>query len=212
MRGLGAKGSEMKRSIVVGFVLAAFAGPSLAQSFAKAELFLENGLTTEAQKELIELISTSANSPDKPKALNMLASIAVDRNNPKAAIDAWNRLIRQYPASPEAVAAKRRLPILVSVVGQVAEETITDAAARVMLRNADFWAKERERIFTIDSSFIHNLDAAVFWYDKVIADHTGTTAAKVAFEEKMRSLFGWKEPGQYGRAYGMRDMPSINLM
>lgn len=175
-----------------------------AQSLSKAEMLLEHGLTTEAQKELIDVVFATGSASDKPKALNLLASIAVDKNNLKAALEAWNRLIQMYPNSPEAAAAKSRLPLLASVLGQVADESINDAAARVFLRNADFWAKERDRVFRIDSSWIPNVDAAVFWYDKVLADQPGTAAARVAYEEKMRTLLGWKDPGQYGESHGVR--------
>ena len=192
----------------IGLLLMASTVVTQAQSFAKAEMLLDHGLTTEAQKELIDLVSAPGNFPDKPKALNLLASIAVDKNNLKAALESWNRLIRTYPASPEAAAAKTRLPLLASVLGQVSEETINDATARVFLRNADFWSKNRETVFRIDSSWIPKVDAAVFWYDKVIADQAGTTAAKVAYEEKMRTLLGWKDAGQYGDSHGVRGNPA----
>jgi len=182
-----------------------------AQSVAKAEMLLDNGLVADAQKELIDLVFSPGNLPDKPKALNLLATIAIDKNNLKAALDAWNRVIRTYPSSPEAATAKARLPLLGSVLGQVSEETINDAAARVFLRNADFWSKERDRIFRIDSSWIPNVDAAVFWYDKVLADQPGTSAARTAFEEKMRTLLGWKDPGQYGQSHGVRGDPATYM-
>jgi len=175
-----------------------------AQSFSKAEMLLDNGLVVEAQKELIDLVHSPTNNPDKPKALNALATIAIDKNNLKAAFEAWNRLIRMYPSSPEAASAKTRLPLLSNVLGQVSEETINDATARVFLRNADFWAKDRDKIFRIDASWISPLDAAIFWYDKILTDFPATPAAKVAFEEKMRTLLGWKGQGQYGEAQGVR--------
>lgn len=182
-----------------------------AQSLQKAEMYLEHGLTVEAQKELIDLVHGAGNVSDKPKALNLLASIAVDKNNLKAALDAWTRLIKLYPTSAEALAAKARLPLLSSVLGQVSEETINDATARVLLRNADFWAKDRDRIYKIDSSWIPNVEAAVYWYDKVLAEFPGTPAAKTAYEEKMRTLLGWKEVGQYGEAHGVRGNPAAYL-
>lgn len=183
--------------IVATAALICITSPACAQSFSKAEMYLENGLTAEAQRELIDLVHGPGNVADKPRALNLLASIAVDKNNLKAALDAWTRLIKLYPTSAEATAAKARLPILSSVLGQVSEETINDAAARILLRNGDFWAKERDRIFKIDSSWIPNVEAAVHWYDKVLVEFRGTPAAKTAFEEKIRTLLGWKDPGQY---------------
>lgn len=176
-----------------------------AQSYPKAEMLYENGLLSEAQKELVDIVfsASPAASADKPKALNLLASIAVEKNNLRAALDAWKRLIRDFPKSTEAVNARARIPVLSMALGQVAEETINDAAARVYLRSADFWSKERDRVFRIDSSWISNVDAAVYWYDKVIVEFPGSVAARVAYEEKIRSLIGWKTPGQYGESHGV---------
>ncbi len=186
---------------IIGVALLVAAGISHAQSYGKAEMLLDHGLTTEAQKELIDLVFSERNSPDKPKALNLLASIAVDKNNLQAAIDAWGRLIRMYPSSPEAVAAKNKLPLLTSVWGQVSEEMISDATARVLLRNADFWSKGRDKVFLIDASWIDNLEAAVFWYDTVITSYKGTTAARTAYEDKMRTLLGWEnDSGRLGKS------------
>lgn len=179
-----------------------------AQSFAKAEVLLDNGLTTEAQKELIDLVFSQGNSPDKPKALNLLASIAVDKNNIKAALDAWGRLIKTFPNAPEALVAKKRMSLLASVFGQSSDELISDASARALLRNADFWAKDRDKIFRIDTSWIPKIDAAIYWYDKVILEFQGTAAAKTAYEEKMRTLLGWKDSGQYGQSHGVKDSPT----
>jgi tetratricopeptide (TPR) repeat protein len=176
-----------------------------AQSYSKAEMLYENGLLSEAQKELIDVVFSASPtaSADKPKALNLLASIAVEKNNLKAALDAWQRLIRDFSKSPEAVNARARIPVLSTALGQVVEETVNDAAARVYLRSADFWSKERDRIFRIDASWISNVDAAAYWYDKVVVEFPGSVAARVAYEEKMRSLIGWKTPGQYGESHGV---------
>jgi hypothetical protein len=92
---------------------------------------------------------------------------------------------------------------LASVLGQVAEESISDATARVYLRSADFWSKGRDHIFSIDSSWIPHVEAAVYWYDKIINEFPGSVAARIAYEDKMRTVLGWKEPGQYGSSYGL---------
>lgn len=185
-------------------LLLALPSTSYAESFLKAEMLFEHGLVTEAQKELIDVVFSSGNAADKPKALNLLATISIDKNNLRAALDSWNRLIRDYPKSPEAKTARDKLPLLASMLGQVADETINDATARVYLRSANFWSKERDRIFTIDSSWIPSVEAAVYWYDKVIVESPGSVAARVAYEEKMRTLLGWKEAGQYGESHGVR--------
>ncbi len=200
----------MKTSIALAFVLALVTPAVEGQTFAKGEMLFDHGLSLEAQKELIDVVFSS-NAADKPKALNLLASIAIDKNNLKAGLDAWNKLIKDFPASSEAIAAKQRMPLLASVLEQVADETINDAAARVYLRNADFWSKERDRIFKIDSSWIPNVEAAVFWYDKVILEIPNSPAARIAYEEKMQTLLGWKESGQYGEAHGVRGNATVYL-
>jgi len=177
-----------------------------AQSFQKAEMLYQNGLLAEAQKELIDVVfgTGAATTSDKPKALNLLASIAVEKNNFRAALDAWNRLIRDFPKSPEAANAKARIPILSTVLGQVADEAVNDAAARVYLRAGEFWSKGKDRTFNIDASWIQEEDAAVFWYDKAISEFSNTAAARIAYEEKMRTLIGWKDPGRDGERHGAK--------
>jgi tetratricopeptide (TPR) repeat protein len=189
-------------------VLVSACAPPAAQSVAKGQMLYDNGLMAEAQRELIDVLFSSAVAADKAKALDLLATVAVDRGNYKAALDAWTRLTKDYPQSPEAKRATERLPLLANVIGQLTQETVTDAAARIYLRSADFWSKDRDHIFTIDASWIDTVDAAVFWYDKTISAFAGTSAARVAYEEKMRTLLGWKEPGQYGQTIGAKGDPA----
>ena len=186
--------------------IVAYPAISYAQSFQKAEMLLDHGLTAEAQKELIELVYSGnpAAAKDKPKAFGLLASIALDKNNISLAFKTWNRLIMDYPNSPEAATAKEHIPLLKSLLGKTVDETIENTTARVYLRNADFWAKDRDKIFTIDASWIPRVETAVFWYDKTISEFPNTSAARLAYEEKMRTLLGWKEPGQYGEKNGVK--------
>lgn len=176
---------------------------SNAQSFSKAVMLYDHGLVVESRKELIDVVF-SANNPEKPKALLMLGNLAVDRDSPKTALDVWTRLIREYPQSVEAKTAKDRIPVLQNVVGKIADEAIDNAIAKSYLRSADFWSSKRSEIFKIDSSWIPNVEAAITWYDKVILEFSGTNAARRAFEGKMETLIGWKEPGQYGSSYGIK--------
>ena len=182
----------------------------LSQSFQKAEMLLDHGLTAEAQKELIDVVYSNSPSSikDKSKALGALASIALDKNNVSLAYKTWTRIIKDYPGSPEAAIAKERIPLLKSILGKASDEIIDNAIARTYLRSADFWSKERDRIFKIDSSWIPNVEAAVYWYDKTIAEFPNTSAARQAYEEKMRTILGWKEPGQYGESVGVASSAS----
>jgi len=184
-----------------------FPSAGYSQSYSKAEMYFDNGLTIEAQKELIDIFFST--NPillkDKPKSLNMLASIALDKNNVSLAFKTWTRLLREFPGSPEAKEAKERIPLLKSILGKASDETIDNAIARTYLRSADFWSKERDQIFRIDSSWISHIDAANYWYDRTIAEFPNTPAARQAYEEKMRTILGWKEPGQYGEKVGVME-------
>lgn len=193
----------MHKLIPLGFIALGFCAATHAQSYSKAVMLYDHGLVIEARKELIEVVFSAGNAADKPKALLLLGNLALDRESPKTALDAWNRLIREYPKSPEATTAKERIPVLQNVVGKIADEVIDNAIAKSYLRSGDFWSSKRSEIFKIDSSWIPNVEAASVWYDKVIAEFAGTNAARRAFEAKMETLVGWKETGQYGSTYGI---------
>lgn len=201
-------GAKVKNTILAFLLMAIQSTQGFGQTLTKAELLDEQGLASDAQRELINVIAGTGDPGTKAKALNMLATIDINQNNITAALDAWKRLIRNYPTSPEAKIAQQKLPLLANIVGKVADETVNEAGARLQLRNGDFWAKDREKVFRIDSSWIDNLDAALHWYDRVIADSPGTPAARIAFEDKMRALIGWKEPGQYGESVGVEKSKS----
>jgi hypothetical protein len=167
-------------------------------------MLAKNGLVQDAQRELINLMfAPGVGNADKARALDFLATIAVERNDMRAALDSWTQLIKEFPESAEAQAAKGKLPLVASLIGQLEDEVVSDARAQVYLRAGDFWSKGRETIFRIDSSWIPNVEAANAWYDKVIAEFPGKPAARIAFENKMRTLLGWKEPGEYGEAHGV---------
>jgi tetratricopeptide (TPR) repeat protein len=149
-------------------------------------MLYEHGMTTESQKILIDVVFSSGSSVDKSKALNLLAVIAIDKNNHRAALDSWNRLIKDYPESPEAKIAKDRITLLASVLGQVEDESINDATALMYLRSANFWSQFNNPILRMP--WISTQDGAIYWLEKVIAEFPGSVAARVAYEEKMRRL------------------------
>jgi tetratricopeptide (TPR) repeat protein len=168
-------------------------------------MLAKNGLVQDAQRELIDLVyKPGVDGAEKARALDLLATIAVERNNLRAALDSWNQLIREFPDSAEAQGAKEKLPLLVNVIGKLEDEGVSDARALLYLRAGDFWSKGRDTTFGIDSSWISNVEAAAVWYDRVIAELPGRPAARIAFEEKMRTLLGWKDPGQDGEAHGVK--------
>ena len=79
--------------------------------------------------------------------------------------------------------------------------------ARSYLKNADFWSEDKSKVFTIYSDSLDIVENAIFWYDKVIEEFPKTTASRVAYEDKMRTLMGWKKTGAYrqpDRLYGIK--------
>ena len=94
---------------------------------------------------------------------------------------------------------------LAQIAGEIQGESLSNAIAQGYIRNGDFWSRGKNQIFSIDSSWIANIDAAAKWYDKTIAEFPKSPAARVAYEEKMRALLGWKEIGQYGTSHGLQE-------
>ena len=176
------------------FLLVLCSNAAWAGSLEKAKVLYQHRLPLDAKREAIDIVFDKASTKaDKAGALDLLASIDVDENNFKSAFDTWTKLVKEYPESPEAKKIADKLKTLQEVVSKLSEETITDSIARSYLKNADFWAGDRAKIFKLDNSWIPAVDAALFWYDLVIKDFAGTDAARVAYEEKLRTIQGWED-------------------
>jgi len=172
-----------------------------AFSVQKAQMLSENGLKKEAQKELIDVIFSK--SKEKAQAYYLLGNIAFEQNKISVALDSWRTLVKKYPKSKQSKLVKNRIQELAEIVGESAKESVENAIALSYLRHADFWSDDRDKIFSIDSSWIPKVEASVKWYDKVIKEFPNTNASRVAYQDKMRTLLGWKERGQYGSSYGI---------
>ncbi|MCD4712067.1 MAG: hypothetical protein K8R73_02180 [Clostridiales bacterium] len=98
---------------------------------------------------------------------------------------------------------KDRINELSEIVGESAKESIKNAVALSYLRHGDFWSKRKDDIFKIDSSWIPKVETAMKWYDKVISEFPKSNASRVAYQDKMRTLLGWEDPGKYGDKYGI---------
>lgn len=177
----------------------------------KALMFKRHGLNADAKRIIIELIYERGALKEKATALHLLGMIEFEENNIGVALTTWKELIAEYPESPEAILIKDKIKTLTQIVGDAGKEYIDNAVAESYLQNGRFWSRGRDTIFSIDTSWISNLDAAIKWYDKVIAEFPGTSAARIAYEEKMRTLKGWKEPGEYGESYGVKENPNKYL-
>ena len=176
----------------------------LAASLEKAILLNEHGLATEAKRELIDLIfERGSKKDDKAQAYYLLGNIAFGEDRIKAAFNSWKDLVDKYPNSEEAGLVRDRITELSEIVVGSAKESLDNAVARSYLRHAEFWSKDKRDVFMIDSSWISNINAAVKWYDKAITEFPKSEASRIAYNGKLKTLLGWKEPSRDGESYGI---------
>ena len=173
-------------------------------SFNRATMLNKHGLTSEAKSELIDVTLKSNSNEEKAKAMYMLGSIAFEENRISVALDSWKELASKYPESKEAIKVKDKIEELSNIVNEYSKESIDNAVASSYLRTADFWSDDKDKIFRIDSSWIPNVETAIKWYDKVILEFPNSKASKVAYQDKLRTILGWKDIGQYGSSYGIK--------
>lgn len=193
------------RKLIVGFcAVLVMTLTASAGSLEKAMLYQENGLATEAKKELIDIVFSAPDAKSKAEAYYRLGSIAFAEKNVSAALSAWTQLVQKFPTSDQAATVKDRIAQLAEIVGDVSKLTTDNAVAMSYLEHASFWSKGMDEIFHIDSSWISQVDAAVKWYDKVITEFPKTPAARAAYEGKIRVLIGWKEEGRYSESQGLQ--------
>jgi tetratricopeptide (TPR) repeat protein len=177
---------------------------AFGSSFPKAEMLNNNGLTKESQAELIDLIFSTAADMEKAKAYYLLGSISFKENKISTALNTWRQLLSKYPTSKEALLVKDRIKELAEIVGEAEKESVENSIAQLYLSHGDFWSRGKDNKFTIDTSWIPNVESAIFWYDKVIKEYPNSAASRIAYEEKMRTLLGWKEAGEYGESHGLK--------
>jgi hypothetical protein len=186
------------------FVLISIMSPVYSASFQKAEMLNEVGLTRESKIELVEVIFGTSTDVDKAKAYFLLGSIAFSENKTSVALESWRTLSKKFPSSKEAGLVKDRIRQLSEISGEVGKELVENAIAQSYLKHGDFWSKGKDYKFTVDNSWIQSVEAAITWYDKVIKDFPNSSASRVAYEEKMRTLIGWKDIGRDGETFGIK--------
>jgi len=181
------------------------ASTSFAASIEKAAMLNKHGLSKEAKVELINVVFSKSSDSSKAQAYYVLGSIAFEENKITTALDSWRDLSRKYPNSKQAKLVKDRMSELAEIVGESAKESIQNAVALSYLRHGDFWSKGKSTTFTIDSSWIPNVETSIKWYDKVISEFPNSTASRVAYKNKIRALLGWEKPGRYGSKHGIEE-------
>jgi tetratricopeptide (TPR) repeat protein len=185
------------------FVLVATQCVATAGSIEKAGMLRRHGLIAQAKVELIDVIFSGAPEPAKAEAYFDLGSIALEEKDVSAALETWTELMAKYPNSKQAAVVKGRIKELSEIVGEVSKTSLENAVAESYIRHADFWSERKGTTFEIDTSWLSHEEAAVKWYDKVIAEFPKSVASRLAYEGKLRTLLGWKEGGTEGESYGV---------
>jgi len=178
---------------------------SFAYSIDKAIMLNDHGLKQESKTELIAVIFSRAATKSKAHAYYLLGGIAFDENKISTALESWTTLSKKYPKSRHASLVKDRIKELSEIVGESAKESIENVVALSYLRHGDFWSKGKDSTFTIDSSWIPKVESATKWYDKVISEFPNSTASKIAYQDKIRTILGWKDRGKYGSSHGIKE-------
>lgn len=196
----------MKNIWVLSFfvILLSACGNANSPSIDKANMLYEHGLSEEAKHELINVVFSNSSQEDKAEAHYILGSIAFDERRVTVALKFWKILVSDFPKSEKATLVKDKISELAEIVGESTEESIKNAVAQSYLRHADFWSKGKDRIFLIDSSWVANVESAIKWYDKILAEFPKSPAAARAYRGKLRTLLGWKETGRYGSSHGIK--------
>jgi len=194
----------MKKSIIV-LILSIICSTAFSASLEKAKLLSDHGLVKEAKLELIDVVFSKQSDKNKSAAYYELGNISFGNNQISPALKTWTVLVKKYPNSKEAKLVKSKLEQLSEIVGESSKENIDNAVAASYLRHANFWSSERDSKFIIDSSWIPKVETAVKWYDKVITEFPNSVASRIAYEEKIRTLIGWKERGKYGSSFGTKE-------
>jgi hypothetical protein len=180
------------------------AGALEAQSLTKARRFADHGMSVEAKAEFISILHMATATPaDKAESLYQLGQLSFAEGRYKTALADWSELREKYPATSQAKDLADRLAQLREVVQKGTDEVLSNAVASSYVRNGDFWSDAPEQ-FTIDASWLPRAELGLLWYDRVIKEYPGSDAAELSYIRKLRTLLGWKEPGQYGDSYGVK--------
>lgn len=194
----------MKIYALVAIITVLGSVPLFGQSIERAALYRQHGLLEDAKRDYIQIISRAGPQEQKAEALYSLGLIAFDQGRISVALSSWTQLVKEFPSAKQAKEVQDRLKDLSQIIGEQQKETVDNAVAQSYLGHGDFWSRGKDQVFSIDTSWIANLDAAIKWYDKTIQEFPKSPAARIAYEGKMRAILGWKDPGKYGDSHGIQ--------
>lgn len=189
--------------------LAATSYAAPVHSIERAELLFEHGLLDDARREAIELVVLDSGPEISAKALQLLGSIELSEGRTSVAIRRWRELKKKYPDSAEAKEVDAHLEFLAATVESLASQADASSIAAIYLMRGDFWAQAagRSNSFFVDPAAFSPVEAAVGWYDRVIARFPGTVASELAYVRKFHTERGWT--GRGGEKFGAERNPPL---
>jgi tetratricopeptide (TPR) repeat protein len=174
-----------------------------APQLQKAIWLYECRLLRESQLALVDFLVQSGIHPlEKSAAMYLLGRINFEENKFQSAVKIWQMLVEEFPQSYEGKLVDDRLSELLQILPGASNEYIDDIRASMYLKNGDYWIVGKGAGFYVDTAYINNIEAAVHWYDKTITEFPESAAARLAHEQKLKTLIGWKDSENFGMAYG----------
>ncbi len=169
----------------------------------KAIWLYECRLLRESQLALVDFLVQSGIHPlEKSAAMYLLGRINFEENNYTSAVKIWQMLVEEFPQSYEGKLVDDRLSELLQILPGASTEYVDDIRASMYLKNGDHWIAGKGPGFYVDTAYINTIEAAVHWYDKTITEFPESAAARLAHEQKLKTLIGWKDTENFGMAYG----------
>ena len=150
--------------LVMFFGVSVLCGLCEGASIEKAKMLNTHGLRDEAKKELIDVIFGNSGAEDKAEAYFILGNIAFTEKNISAAIETWTTLLEKYPNSNHVYFIKDKLQQLSEHVEGTIDESNDNITALYYFKNAEFWSKDRSKIFQIYTNRLSEVKAAIKWY------------------------------------------------
>ena len=166
--------------------------------------FLRHNFSEKAKEKFLDIYHNPKSSrEEKAQALYLLGQISFEQGNYSVALDDWEILIQKFPESSQTKEIAQKLSQLRDVITQSSDTSVISVIAKSYLQNGDFWSNAKNR-FDIDSSWLPSVELSIYWYDKILKEFPKSKAAEIAYRRKLFTLLGWKEPGKYGEAYGLK--------
>ena len=168
---------------------------------------MDHGLSDQATEAFISLYHQTNDDGEKAKCLLNMGKISLKNGNTVVALKDWNRLVKNFPNSAEAVEVKDQLNGLLESSQSDISSNINSAIALNYINNANFFSEDKGK-FTIDTSYLPSEDFAAYWLDRVIKEFPETNAHEYALRKKFIIFMGWED--RY-TAYGLKGYPDIYL-